>query len=135
MKALLNLNPSDDEILAIVDAWVDDLTRGDYQNAYDRTEHDPYYQWTPELMRDVIQGYGFPEPCRDGTLFHVTDVATAKGRRGRREVDRGVFPPGAFAEVWYDLPLNGEWSDLTATFRVERRGDNSALVLQEIHVF
>jgi len=35
----------------------------------------------------------------------------------------------------YDLPLNGNWSDLTATFRVEARADATELILQEIHVF
>lgn len=131
----LKLSPSDDEILTCVDEWVDDLQKQDYQAAYARTEHDPYYAWTPELIRAVIQGYGLPEPRRDGKIFLVSDRKKARGTKGRREVDREDVRPPAIAEVWYDLPLNGEWSDLTATFRVERRNNGCVLVLQEIHVF
>jgi hypothetical protein len=38
-------------------------------------------------------------------------------------------------EVWFDLPLDGSWSDLTATFDLQERGGALVLVLQEIHVF
>jgi hypothetical protein len=34
-----------------------------------------------------------------------------------------------------DAELNGEWSDLTVTFRVEETSRGTDLVLQEIHVF
>jgi hypothetical protein len=34
----------------------------------------------------------------------------------------------------YDLPLNGEWSDLTAQFEFLRRSDGYAVVLHDIHV-
>jgi hypothetical protein len=59
------------------------------------------------------------------------------GPRPRHKVDRYErgAPSGAVAEVWFDLPLNGEWSDLTATFGVHRAGDDLVLCLQEIHVF
>src|SRR3954454_6358000 len=109
-------NPSDDEILQFIEAWIDDLTRGNYEAAYRRTEHDPYYQWTPDLMRSVVQGYGLPEPHPNGIVFVVTSRASALGGPPRRIVDRNAVTPVALAEIWYDLPLNGEWSDLTATF-------------------
>jgi hypothetical protein len=131
----LDQNPSDKEILRFVEAWIDDLARGDYAAAFCRTEHDPYYQWTPDLMRLVVQGYGSPEPCRTGTVYAVTPRASALGGPPQRTVDREAVCPHSFAEVRYDLPLNGEWSDLTVTFRVEARADGSAVVLQEIHVF
>jgi len=131
----LTQNPSDEAILHFVEAWIDDLAGGDYVAAFRRTEHDPYYQWTPDLMRSVVQGYGLPEPHRSGTVFTVTPRASALGGPPQRIVDRDAVRPHSLAEVWYDLPLNGEWSDLTATFRVEPRGDGSAVVLQEIHVF
>jgi len=58
MEAMhLTRDPSDEEILHLVDAWIDDLAHGDYEGAFLRTEHDPYYQWTPKLMRSVVQGY------------------------------------------------------------------------------
>lgn len=122
-------NPSDEDILHFVEAWIDDLAGGDYEAAFRRTEHDPYYQWTPDLIRLVVQGYGSPEPYPCGTVFNVTQRATARGGPPQRIVDRDVVRPHSLAEVLYDLPLNGKWSDLTATFRVEQRGEGSAVVL------
>ena len=59
----------------------------------------------------------------------------------RHEVDRWESPrrreggEEALGEVWFDLPLDGEWSDLTATFEVRRGEAGMWLVLREIHVF
>ena len=131
----LATNPTDEEILHFVEEWIDDLARDDYAGAFRRTEHDPYYQWTPELMRTVVAGYGSPEPHRSGKVFVVTSRESALGGPPQRVVDREAVHPHALAEVWHDLPLNGEWSDLTVTFRVEPRDDGSAVILQEIHVF
>jgi len=131
----LPAEPTDDEILRAADDWVDDLERGDYATAFARTVHDPYYGWTPDLIRAVIAGYGLPEPHPSGEVFRVTSRATARGRARYREVDREAVTPGAVAVIRYDLPLNGEWSDLTATFRLESREDGAELILEEIHVF
>lgn len=114
-------NPSDEDILHFVEAWIDDLAGGDYEAAFRRTEHDPYYQWTPDLIRLVVQGYGSSEPYPCGTVFNVTPRARALGGPPQRTVDRSVVRPHSLAEVLYDLPLNGKWSDLTATLRVEQR--------------
>jgi hypothetical protein len=127
-------DPSDKEILRFVEGWIDDLARGDYAGAFRRTEHDPYYGWTPDLMRSVVEGYGLPEPHPGGEVFAVTPRKSATGGPPQRIVDRDAVRKKALAEVLYDLPLNGEWSDLTATFRVERQGKGSVVILQEIHV-
>jgi hypothetical protein len=131
----LRVQATDEEILVAVEAWIDDLARGDYVAAFARTEHDAYYAWTPELIEAVINGYGLAEPLRRGVKFTVTPRADARGRPHYREVDRDVARDSTIAEVWYDLPINGEWSDLTATFRVDRKDLALTLVLQEIHVF
>ena len=127
--------PTDAEILAVVDAWVDDLACEDYDTAYARTKHDPYYAWTPDLIRAVIEGYGLPESHPSREVFKVTDRNFAKGRPHYRTVERLEIPDSSLAEVWYDLPLNGEWSDLTATFRVARSDDSVVIILEQIHVF
>ena len=131
----LAVNPTDEEILAFVEQWIDCLSSGDFDCAYRMTAQDPYYAWTPELISLTIAGYGLREPRSDGRVFAVTDRASAVGRGPRRTVDRDSVPPGSFAFVEYDLPLNGEWSDLTATFRLERRENHSEAILEEIHVF
>ncbi|WP_426088863.1 hypothetical protein [Janthinobacterium sp. PSPC1-1] len=129
--------PSDTRILDIIDAWIADLARGDYACAHARTAHDAYYGWTPALLRAVIEGYGSPEPYADGTVYRVTPVALASGAPHERCVERPDGQDGAatIAEARHSLPLNGAWSDLTATFRVESAASGATLVLQDIHVF
>jgi hypothetical protein len=53
----------------------------------------------------------------------------------RRWVARQNLPEGALAYVEHDLPLNGEWSDLTATFVLRGSGKVAVLELNEVHVF
>ena len=125
--------PGDDELISAVETWVADLVLGDYAAAISRTEHDAHYGWTADRLRCVIEGYGLPETHPRGP-FRVTDPAHASGRK-RATVDRQAVPPGAIAVVNYDLPLNGAWSDLTATFRVEPRGEAACLVSEEVHVY
>ncbi len=132
---VLSSAPSDEEILTAVEAWIDDLAAGDYQAAFDRTAHDPYYAWSAELIQAVISGYGLPEAHPSGEVFIVSRRANATGQPAHRLVDRAAATPDEVAEVWYDLPLNGAWSDLTATFSVQRRAGHVVLVLQQIHVF
>jgi hypothetical protein len=92
-------NPTDEEILAFVDGWIDDLTRGDYSAAYARTAHDPYYDWSPALIRSVIEGYGLPEPHPSGTTFSVTPRHLARGGTPERSVRRDSLRPAVIAEV------------------------------------
>ncbi|MCA9647930.1 MAG: hypothetical protein KC492_44870 [Myxococcales bacterium] len=127
--------PSDQELLEFVGRWIDLLAAGEFAAAYRATDHDPYYQWSPDLIRAVIQGYGLPDPEPDQPIHHVTARAAASGGPPQREVLRDDLPPPAIAEVVHDLPLSGVWSDLTATFRVEALSTGYSVVLQEIHVF
>jgi hypothetical protein len=120
MSILLAADPGDEDVLRLVETWIDALARGDFAGAYAMTEHDPYYAWTPDLIRDVIAGYGLPTPHPSGEAFAVTPRARAEGTPADRAVDPEARRPGALAEVRYSLPLNDEWSDLTATFGLER---------------
>ena len=126
---------TDAEIIAIAEAWVDDLARADYRQAYSRTDHDPNYDWTPSLIQAVVAGYGLPEPHRSGEIFKVTDRNAATGHQHQKTVERNEIADASLAEVWYDLPLNGEWSDRTATSRVSQRDGRWYIVLEQIHVF
>lgn len=135
MPTELVADPDDEEVLRVVEAWIDALAGGDYAGAFGMTEHDAYFRWSPDLIRDVIAGYGLPSPHPSGVHFRVTVRASAEGTPSDRAVDREACPRGALAEVRYSLPLSGEWSDLTATFRLERRSSGCVLVLEQIHVF
>ncbi len=64
--------------------------------------------------------------------WYVTPLDTATGGpTPRHEVDRFDDASG---HIWYDLALNGQWSDVTATFYFDRNGDTLVLTLDDIHV-
>lgn len=132
---LLSLAPSNEELIAAVEKWIDLLAEGDYEAAFASTEHHPYYRWSPDLMRSVVAGYGLPEPHPSGEVFAVTARVPADGGPPDVEVLRSGVPLPAIAEIWHALPLNGSWSDLTATFVAVPRDQGCVLVLHEIHVF
>ena len=126
---LLPPDASDSQILDAVRAWADALAAEDYAGALALVDARPH--WTAELLRTVITNYGSVEPNRDGTTYRVTSLGGARGGpEPRHEVDRD----GDRISVWFDLPLNGAWSDLTATFDVIRRDGGMSLVLDDVHV-
>lgn len=134
MAKLLSSESSEEEIIRFVQIWIETLASQKYREAYEMVEHDPYYNWSPELIQKTIEGYGLPEPHPNG-IFQVTSPSRAVGAP-HIEISRSEgVPPGALAFVSHDLPLNGEWSDLSVTFRLEDRNSQANLVLEEIHVF
>ncbi len=131
---MLDVDSSDSKIIAFIEEWVNDLVNEDYESAYNRTSHDPFYEWTPELIKEVINGYGHPEPHPCGEVYKVTSMSAAKGKNPAKSVDRVTLDDNCFGYAYYDLPLNGEWSDLTAIFRLEKREASLVVILEQIHV-
>jgi hypothetical protein len=41
---------------------------------------------------------------------------------------------GSVGQVWFDLPLNDRWSDVTARFTIRQDGDSLYLELDDVHV-
>lgn len=130
---------SDTDVLDAVAEWAALLAEDDYSAAVEFT-HRPHPSgssgdWTPELLRTVIRNYGSVDPWPDGRTFRVTPLDEATGdRQPDHSVDwwdRGAEIVGS---AWFDLPLNGEWSDLTATFEIHRIETGLALVLDQVHV-
>lgn len=127
--------PTDNEILSFIEHWIELLADGHYEAAHQHTGHDPYFGWTPELIEAVVHGYGLPESHPSGEVFMVTPIAEAQGGPPQRQIERYDIPSGVLAEVFHSLPLNGEWSDLSATFNVIPANGGANVILQEIHVF
>lgn len=78
--------------------------------------------WTPESIRAVIAHYGARE---------VTSPDTASGEPHSSLV---VLTDGSGFSYYHDVPLDGEWSDLTAQFEFLRRESGLAVVLHDLHV-
>jgi hypothetical protein len=135
MPKQLPVGATDDEVLAAVREWAALLAAERYDEAYDFLAHAPGEHWTPALLRAVVENYGSPAPRRDGRRVQVTPIETAGGGPApRHEVDREAVSPDEVASVWFDLPLNGEWSDLTALLSVRADGDALVLRLDDLHV-
>ena len=125
-------------------SWLDLLAQEKYSEAYEFTLHDPYYQWTPKLLEQVINGYGLPYENDDSSKHKVTKWSTANSDHSinyNKEITifdaPRVTSTSSFmqvGEVYYDLPLDGIWSDLTATFKILQSEDFTTLELNEIHV-
>ncbi|QKD02965.1 hypothetical protein EB235_16845 [Mesorhizobium loti R88b] len=130
---------SDEDILAVVRRWSDTLAAEDYEGALAMV-HAP--DWTADLLQRTIAGYGHPEPAE--RVHKVTPLASARYYPGdepvnnpwpRHKVDRDTLPDGEpYISVWFDMPLDGYWSDVTATFDLDRDGETLVLALQMIHV-
>lgn len=134
---ILPRDASDEQILGVVRAWCHALAEEDYETAVVMTRHK--WPMTPQLMQQSIQGYGDLEPPVGSEVFKVTSLSTAThlpGTEPVHEVHR--FHPTvdgfSFGHVWFDLPLNGTWSDLTATFDILAVEEGLVLSLVMIHV-
>jgi hypothetical protein len=131
----LPISASQEEVLEEVNKWVKALCDDDYEQACEFLHWPEWSQeWSVELIRKLITNYGSLEPRRDGQTFRVTDPSLAHGR-ARHSVPR--FPEVSdkvVGHVCYDLPLNGEWSQVTATFDLCRVGGKLTFVLEDIHV-
>jgi hypothetical protein len=140
---LLPAQATDAEILAACREWVDLAADGRLADAiemlhiparYDESQH-----WTTESLRRYVGNYGSWDPWPDGRTWEITPVDSA-----RAPDDQPNFQPHAdlirfdadprSGSAELDLPLNGEWSDLTAQFEFEPVGDGTGLSLYDLHV-
>lgn len=132
---------SDEEILDVVRAWVGLLAADRYDAALDHIPSLAY--WTPALLRTVVASCGSPDPEDDrGCRITPIDTASDHDKRPSHDVERfdearvdDVNPAATvIGYVWFDLPLDGAWSDLTATFDVLADASGLTLRLDDVHV-
>ncbi len=134
------------EIEKAVLYWIELLAEEKYTEAYDLTLHDPYYQWSPTDIENVINGYGLPYEAPD-KKFKVTPPLLAAFDSNSNPYKDIVFYEDStikphrlhnemmvMGDICYNLPLNGEWSDLSALFKILKKDDFVMLELNDIHV-
>ena len=141
----LPISATDDAIKALVIEWSELLAEGQFADALAMfpSARDPSVR-TPELLARTIAGYGVPEPYPDGEVFAITPLRSRPDAddivRNKIRVDRenlyGLDPARYLGMVHYDdVPPNGERSDLTARFHIQRVGDGRlTLEFLDIHV-
>ncbi len=143
----LDVHCSDNEIRKAVIDWSELLAQGQYAAALGMFPHAARsfdFEWTPEHLEDWISNYGCARKDYDCGEYHkITPLLdlrdSAQFIRTAIKVDRehlyGLNPTEYVGMVHYDVPLDGEPSDLTARFRVKRVNENAiTLEFLDIHV-
>jgi hypothetical protein len=125
---------SEAAVRAVIESWIALLVAGRTGEALALLV--PSERWTPELLDTVVRHYGFIEPRRDGKTFSVTPIASAVGGGSCFTVEwlSQPAPDGRVGWAQFNLPLNGEWSDVTATFDLLETAGGLCLALDDLHV-
>ena len=88
--------------------------------------------------RTVITNYGFIEPHEDSATFKVTSLKANPAGKPFHGVewygDDTNKPAEYLGMAAFTLPLNGQWSDVTAMFDIVEDDGGLVLELDDIHV-
>ena len=119
--------PIENSLRAHIEAWLQQLSAGNWHEVLGMLDEPNSYgvKWGEAEIRSSLDEYS-----RSKT-WAVTDPNSLDVSG---HTSFGEFNDGSGYWFDYDIPLNGEWSDLTAQFEFKKRGDGYALVLHDIHV-
>jgi len=114
--------------IALVRDWFTLLSQGEVEAAAAMIDAENSYgvRWGAQEIQAALREYS-----RDGETPKVTNPSSVAGE-GRS--DFGAFDDGGGYWLDYAVPLDGEWSDLTAQFEFHVQGDRFAFVLHDMHV-
>ena len=124
------------EFVAFIHDWFELLAHGKLEEACQKIDKPNSYgiTWTPEKIIEVVNDnfgpgttYFLEHP--EGPVF--SNVSETEGKF-RADVIR--FNDGSGYSVEHDLPLNKEWSDLTAQFEFIGGKREFEVILHDIHV-
>lgn len=139
MKLVARTNAAS-EIEALLLEWCDLLAAEAYESAYNLVDHDS--ELTEDIMRALINNYGLIEPVDESEKYVVTDYRRAAGNPNNPNPQISWFESteatnqnATIGQVHFDLPLSGQWSDLTSIFSIlSHDSDHLTLRLDELHV-
>jgi hypothetical protein len=115
------------DLVKYVERWVGFLAKSQWTDAFALTDAPNQYgiRWSETEIRRTLTEYG----CgRTPTVTQLNLMATP----GRSSVVARA--DGSGYSVYYDLPLDGEWSDLTAQFDFTWNGESYQASLHDLHV-
>lgn len=122
------------QLIAFAQEWLKCLARADWDSALAMLDEPNSYgiRWTRQKVTDVLHDTFGPTTRFARTkgipVFSDPDLASGSRRHSFGTTDGGGY--------WldYDVPLNGEFSDLTAQFEFHPRASGHAAVLQDLQV-
>lgn len=125
-----------ESIVAFGKGWMKLLAEGRVEEACALLDEPNTYGilWTPRLILETVNSIFSPESRfhethPEGPIF--TNPFELEEQIGIEVVEFDDKSGYAFD---YNVPLNGEWSDLTAQFEFLKRSDGYAVVLHDLHV-
>ena len=135
---MIDISPElpEQSILAFVKEWMKLLADGRLEEACAVLDEPNCWgiNWTPSLIRETISttfspDTAFYEPHPEGPIF--TDPFQLEEQK---DIEAIEFEDGSGYAFDYSVPLNGEWSDLTAQFEFLERPNGYAVVLHDLHM-
>ena len=110
---------SETAVRAVIDRWLAKLVDQDFEGGTALLV--PRTKWTATLLETAIRKYGV-----------VTASASGAGPRFVVEWFGRARRDGCIAMAEIQLPINGAWSDVTATFNVLETDDGLRLALEDV---
>ena len=110
MARSLAQDASDQQILGLVEEWVELLAKERYQDAFDLVPALP--PWTPARLKAAVEGGSLAGSPATAEVLRVTSPLSAPGashRLVRRWGDPKLLK--SVGQVEYDLPLEGQWPE------------------------
>lgn len=132
---MLSLDSKPADMIAFVAHWFDLMAEGRVEAALSQLDEPNSYgiAWTrgaiEQLLSETLGHTRYLQRHPEGPRFTSPDAAT-----GQPRADVLAFDDGSGYSLEHDVPLNGEWSDLTAQFEFLRREAGYAVVLHDLHV-
>lgn len=114
----LPTSSSDADVLRTVREWIELLIEERYTDAYAFLYHRPDDPFSPEVLEAFIQNCGnlAPDLARKEVL-KVTAPEVAVDPIGSHSYELWRDDrTGTLDGMWFSLPLNGRWSDLSGVF-------------------
>jgi hypothetical protein len=125
-----------ESIIALVKCWMKLLAEGRVEEACALLDEPNRYgiTWTSGLIQETVNSIFSPE-----SRFHETHpegpiFTNPFELEEQLEIEVVEFDDKRGYTFDYNVPLNGEWSDLTAQFEFLKRSDGYVVVLHDLHV-
>lgn len=132
----IDSNNIEEEMIRFVQNWFDLIAEGKIEEACDKLDKPNCYgvKWTPKKFQDIIKDVFGPEIIFGHEYPNGVFFSAVKATDGAYRADALKFDCGSGYSVEHDVPLNGEWSDLTAQFEFVGEKPVFEVILHDLHV-